>query len=119
MGRVATMTVIPGTEFTSSCPPNCRANRKHLGTATPAYIPVRGRLHTRAPIYATMEPALRIYLRIDEADALIKKTAHENEACQRLMAIPGIGPVTATAVIAAIGNGGPSARVESSPPGWE
>jgi transposase len=50
---------------------------------------------------------------IDEADALIKKTACENEACQRLVAIPGIGPVTATAVIAAI------ARVESSPPGWE
>jgi transposase len=44
-------------------------------------------------------------LRIDEADALIQKTACENEACQRLMAIPGIGPVTATAVIAAIGNG--------------
>jgi transposase len=45
-------------------------------------------------------------LRIDEADALTKKTARENEACQRLVAIPGIGPVTATAVIAAIGNGG-------------
>jgi transposase len=45
-------------------------------------------------------------LRIDEADAVIKKTAHENEACRRLVAIPGIGPVTATAVIAAIGNGG-------------
>src|SRR5258707_13290949 len=45
-------------------------------------------------------------LRIDEANALIKKTACENEACQRLVAIPGIGPVTATALIAAIGNGG-------------
>jgi len=45
-------------------------------------------------------------LRIDEADALIKKIARENEACQRLVAIPGIGPVTATALIAAIGNGG-------------
>src|SRR6266699_7210180 len=33
-------------------------------------------------------------LRIDQADALIKKTACENEVCQRLMAIPGIGPVT-------------------------
>src|SRR5580704_17533142 len=44
-------------------------------------------------------------MRIDEADAVIKKTAGENEACQRLVAIPGIGPVTATAVIAAIGNG--------------
>jgi transposase len=45
-------------------------------------------------------------MRIDEADAVIKKTAHENEACRRLVAIPGIGPVTATALIAAIGNGG-------------
>jgi transposase len=44
-------------------------------------------------------------MRIDHADAVIKKTAGENEACQRLVAIPGIGPVTATAVIAAIGNG--------------
>jgi transposase len=44
-------------------------------------------------------------MRIDQADAVIQKTAGENEACQRLVAIPGIGPVTATAVIAAIGNG--------------
>ena len=44
-------------------------------------------------------------LRLEEADALIEQTAQENEACQRLVKIPGIGPVTATAVIAAIGNG--------------
>ena len=44
-------------------------------------------------------------LRIEEADAVIQRTARENEACQRLVKIPGIGPVTATAVIAAIGNG--------------
>src|SRR6202158_1165045 len=46
-----------------------------------------------------------LQMRIDEADAVIKKTAGENEACRRLVAIPGIGPVTATAIIAAIGNG--------------
>jgi transposase len=46
-----------------------------------------------------------LHRRIDEADAVIKQTAGENEACQRLVTIPGIGPVTATAVIAAIGNG--------------
>ena len=28
-------------------------------------------------------------IRVDEADALIEKTACENEACQRLVAIPG------------------------------
>jgi transposase len=44
-------------------------------------------------------------LRLDEAKALIEQTVQENEACQRLVKIPGIGPVTATAVIAAIGNG--------------
>jgi transposase len=48
----------------------------------------------------------QLSVRIEEADAVIQKTAHENEACRRLVAIPGIGPVTATALIAAIGNGG-------------
>src|ERR1700726_1433979 len=47
-----------------------------------------------------------LQMRIDEADAVIQKIAGENEACRRLVAIPGIGPVTATALIAAIGNGG-------------
>jgi transposase len=42
---------------------------------------------------------------IDEADALIAKAAREHEPCQRLMAIPGIGPLTATAVLASIGSG--------------
>jgi transposase len=44
-------------------------------------------------------------LRLEEAEALIEQTVQKNEACQRLVKIPGIGPVTATAVIAAIGNG--------------
>ena len=44
-------------------------------------------------------------LRLEEAEALIGQTVQKNEACQRLLKIPGIGPVTATAVIAAIGNG--------------
>ena len=43
--------------------------------------------------------------RLEEAQALIEQTMQENEACQRLVKVPGIGPVTATAVIAAIGNG--------------
>ena len=43
--------------------------------------------------------------RVGEADAVIQKMVCDNEACQRLVKIPGIGPVTATAVVAAIGNG--------------
>jgi transposase len=44
-------------------------------------------------------------LQLEEADVLMQKAAQENEACQRLDAIPGIGAITATAVLAAIGNG--------------
>jgi transposase len=43
--------------------------------------------------------------RIEQMDAVIQQTAKENEACQRLTEIPGVGPVTATALIAAVGNG--------------
>lgn len=44
-------------------------------------------------------------VRLSETEALIEQTVRENDACQRLLKVPGIGPVTATAVIAAIGNG--------------
>src|ERR1700681_3298414 len=40
--------------------------------------------------------------RIEQMDAVIQQTAKENEACQRLTEIPGVGPVTATALIAAV-----------------
>lgn len=43
--------------------------------------------------------------RIEEMDKVIERTAADHEGCQRLMTIPGIGPVTATALVAAIGNG--------------
>jgi transposase len=43
--------------------------------------------------------------RIEEMDVVMQQTAKDNEACQRLTTIPGIGPVTATALVAAIGNG--------------
>jgi len=43
--------------------------------------------------------------RIDQLDVAILERAKEDEACQWLTTIPGVGPVTATAVIAAVGNG--------------
>jgi transposase len=48
--------------------------------------------------------------RIEEMDAVIEQQVRENEACQRLTAIPGVGPVTATALIGAIGNGSTFAK---------
>jgi transposase len=43
--------------------------------------------------------------RIEPLDLVIQQEAGENEACQRLTTIPGVGPITATALIGAIGNG--------------
>lgn len=42
---------------------------------------------------------------VEESDKLIVRNAGELEPCRRLIAIPGIGPIAATATIAAIGNG--------------
>jgi transposase len=42
---------------------------------------------------------------IEETDKLIARICGELEQCKRLIAIPGIGPITATATVAAIGNG--------------
>lgn len=47
----------------------------------------------------------QLAVRITEMDRVIEQTASEYETCKRMMAIPGIGPVTATAIVAAIGNG--------------
>ena len=47
----------------------------------------------------------QVTARIEEMDQVIQKTAKKNEDCQRLTEILGVGPVTATALIAAVGNG--------------
>src|SRR6202000_202951 len=46
-----------------------------------------------------------LHRQIEESDKLIMRIASELEPCRRLVAIPGIGPLIATATIAAIGNG--------------
>jgi len=44
--------------------------------------------------------------RIERVTDEIEAVARTNPACQRLMAIPGVGPISATALVAAVGNGG-------------
>jgi transposase len=55
---------------------------------------------------------------LGEVDVLIQKAAEESEFCRRLDAIPGIEPLTATALIAVIGNGAPFRKGRVSQPGW-
>ena len=47
----------------------------------------------------------QVNARIAQLDNVIAQTAREQDSCQRLTDIPGIGPVTATALVAAVGNG--------------
>src|SRR5689334_19439825 len=42
--------------------------------------------------------------RIAEIDARLTEQAQQNEVCRRLLTIPGIGPIIATALVAAIGD---------------
>jgi transposase len=85
-----------------------RKGRRHLEAALPGVLAdanakLSGALHfLLAQLRSELEQTAE---RIAEADAVIRSAVRENEACQRLVKIPGIGPVTATAVIAAIGNG--------------
>src|SRR5438876_5686023 len=84
----------------------------------------KGRLYIEVSLPAILEDAdnklsgiLRVLLtqlqlemqylgrQIDESDKLILEIARGMDCCRRLIAIPGIGPLTATATIAAIGNG--------------
>ena len=45
-----------------------------------------------------------LHRQIEESDKLIVRIASELEPCRRLIEIPGVGPLIATATIAAIGN---------------
>lgn len=85
-----------------------RQGRRHLETALPGIL---------EDATSRLSGALRMLLgqlkleleqlagRIDEADSSMARATQENEGCRRLIAIPGVGPVTATALMAAIGNG--------------
>jgi transposase len=42
--------------------------------------------------------------RIEEASAELQRIARDDEACHRLMEIPGFGPLVSTALVASVGN---------------
>jgi transposase len=82
--------------------------RSHVDEALPriledAELPLSGSFRL---LLAQLKLELeQLSTRIDQLDLVILKRAKEDDACQRLTAIPGVGPVTATALIAAVGNG--------------
>ena len=52
----------------------------------------------------------RLDERIGEVTAAIEEVARRDEGCRRLMAVPGIGPVVSSAMVAAIGDGAAFAK---------
>ena len=85
-----------------------RKGRRHAEVALPGILedPESNLSGPLRMLLAQLQCELRqLHSQIEEVDAAILKTAHEHEACQRLMGIPGIGPVMATAMVSAIGNG--------------
>ena len=85
-----------------------RKGRKHLEASLPQILEdAENKLSGALRALLTQLQAQKQYLhrQIEESDQLIVRIASELEPCRCLMAIPGIGPVIATATIAAIGNG--------------
>ncbi len=85
-----------------------RKGRKHVDQELPrilenAELKLSGAVRT---LLAQLKVELdQLAERIAAMDRVIDQTSSEHEGCKRMQAIPGIGPVTATAIVAAIGTG--------------
>ena len=56
--------------------------------------------------------------RITDVTGQLTRLSHELEACQRLQEMEGIGPLSATALVAALGNGHDFQTAGRSRHGW-
>ena len=85
-----------------------RKGREHLQASLPRILEdADNKLSGALRVLLTQLQIEMHYLhrQIEESDKLIVRIASELEPCRRLIAIPGVGPLIATATIAAIGNG--------------
>jgi len=106
MRRTAVVNQIRGLLLERGIP--LRTGRCHLNAALPGILEDATMALSGAVRLLLLQLKLELEQlagHLEQADGLIQRAARENEACQRLDAIPGVGPLTATALIAAIGNG--------------
>ena len=64
----------------------------------------------RELLQGLQQDLIKLDKRVDEMDKKIKRLASNNTEAKRLLQIPGIGPITATALVCAIGDGRPFKR---------
>jgi transposase len=90
------------------CGLTLRPGRCHLEAALPTLLEEAGEKLSglvRLRVRQLKRELDQLALQREETELLIQQAARENETCERLDAIAGIGPLTATALIAALGNG--------------
>lgn len=77
-----------------------------LRSGVPETFPTRVRTHITEELPRNVERQLEtiehLNRQISEADEDLEKMANKDDECRRLMTIPGVGPVTALRVVAAI-----------------
>lgn len=78
-----------------------------LARALPGILKEEGRISDGMKRLIAMlhEQWLEINRQVDELEAQLKAIVEQDEACGRLASIPGIGVITASAIVAAIGDG--------------
>lgn len=59
----------------------------------------------RALLYMQHEALLQADEQVADLTAMLVRESKENPLCERLMSIPGIGPIVATALVASVGSG--------------
>jgi transposase len=84
-----------------------RRGPSHLATQLPliledAALPLSRRI--RLLILELKHEWVELEKRIESANAELEKIAKKDDACHRLMEIPGFGPLVSTALVAAVGN---------------
>ena len=57
--------------------------------------------------------------RLKKLDTRIRQLCRQNENCQRILKIPGVGELTATAIVAAVPDPGSFAMAAICRPGWD
>lgn len=85
-----------------------RKEQRHIKDALPGILEDADNKLSRAMRVLLLQACSemkQLQSQIDATDAVIRRMAGEDEVCQRLVEVPGIGPVIATAMISAIGHG--------------